>query len=342
MLLFFLGVLGYFTYRIMSPFFEAIAWAIVVTIIFYPAYAYISRYVRLKPLASFLTVALILVVILGPFAYLTSVLVNELQLIASRINANNFQELQDFVSRLESYRIVKKMISYSGLSEFTSQQAIADNVRNIGKTLIGTLSLHIPDILSVLGNFVFMIFTTYFFLKDGSGFLSKAKEYMPFSERQKERLATQIKDMVVSTVYGGVLIAIIQGTLGGLAYYFLGINSPVMWGVAMSVMSFVPVLGTFIIWGPTSIYLVMQAQYVSGLVLFLFGVLVIGMVDNILKPLIIGSRTKMPTIVILFSVLGGIKLFGVIGLITGPLVTAVFLSVFEIFSHLDGEADAGK
>jgi predicted PurR-regulated permease PerM len=341
MLLFFLGVLGYFTYRIMSPFFGAIAWAIVVTIIFYPAYAFISRYVRLKPLASFLTVAFILVVILGPFAYLTSVLVNELQLIASRINANNFEELQAFVTRLESYHIVKKMISYGGFAELTSQQAIADNVRNIGKTLIGTLSLHIPDILSVFGNFVFMIFTTYFLLKDGPGFLSKAKEYMPFSERQKERLATQIKDMIVSTVYGGVLIAIIQGTLGGFAYYLLGIDSPVMWGVAMSVMSFVPVLGTFIIWGPTSVYLAMQGEYVNGLVLFLFGVLVISMVDNILKPIIIGSRTKMPTIVILFSVLGGIKLFGVIGLITGPLVTAVFLSVFEIFSHLEGGADTG-
>jgi predicted PurR-regulated permease PerM len=340
MLFFFLGVLGYFTYRIMSPFFGAIAWAIVVTIIFYPAYAFISRYVRLKPLASFLTVAIILVVILGPFAYLTSVMVNELQLIASRINANRFDELHAFVARLESYPVVQKMISYSGLGEFTSQQAIGDNVRKIGKTLVGALSLHIPDILSVVGNFVFMIFTTYFLLKDGPGFLSKAREYMPFSEPQKERLATQIKDMIVSTVYGGVLIAIIQGTLGGFAYYFLGIDSPVMWGVAMSVMSFVPLLGTFIIWGPTSVYLAMQGDYINGLVLFLFGVLVISMVDNILKPIIIGSRTKMPTIVILFSVLGGIKLFGVIGLITGPLVTAVFLSVFEIFSHLEGRADA--
>jgi predicted PurR-regulated permease PerM len=341
MLLFFLGVLGYFTYRIMSPFFGAIAWAIVVTIIFYPAYAFISRYVRLKPLASFLTVAIVLVVILGPFAYLTSVLVNELQLIASRINANKFEELQNFVTRLESYPVVQKIISYSGLGELTSQQSIGDNVRKIGKTLIGALSLHIPDILSVVGDFVFMIFTTYFLLKDGPGFLSKAREYMPFSEPQKERLVTQIKDMIVSTVYGGVLIAIIQGTLGGFAYYFLGIDSPVMWGVAMSVMSFVPLLGTFIIWGPTSVYLAMQGEYMSGLVLFLFGVFVISMVDNILKPLIIGSRTKMPTVVILFSVLGGIKLFGVIGLITGPLVTAVFLSVFEIFSHLEGRADTG-
>jgi predicted PurR-regulated permease PerM len=341
MLLFFLCVLGYFTYRIMSPFFSAIAWAVVVTIIFYPAYAFISRYIKLQALASFFTVAIILIVIVGPFAYLTSVLVSEVQLIGAKITANQFGEVQAFMARLESYPFVQKMISYTGIGELASEQAMAGNVKNIGKTLIETFSVHIPDILSVVGNFIFMIFTTYFLLKDGPGFLSKAREYMPFSEAQKERLATQIKDMIVSTVYGGVLIAIIQGTLGGFAYYFLGISSPVMWGVAMSVMSFVPLLGTFIIWGPTSFYLVMQGDFIHGLELFLFGILVISMVDNILKPIIIGSRTKMPTIVILFSVLGGIKLFGVIGLITGPLVTAVFLSVFQIVSRIEAQEDAG-
>ncbi len=339
LLIFFLAVLGYFTYRIMSPFFGAIAWAIVVTIIFYPAYAFISRYVKVELLASLFTVGIVLIVILGPFAYLTAVLVNEVQLIASKINANKFDTLQIFITRIESYPFVQKIMSYGGLGELASRQAIRDNVSSIGKTLIEAFSVHIPDILSVVGNFVFMIFTTYFLLKDGPRFLIKAREYMPFSDAQKERLATQIKDMIVSTVYGGVLIAIIQGTLGGLAFYFLGIDSPVMWGVAMSVMSFVPLLGTFIIWGPTSVYLAMQGEFINGLVLFLFGVLVISMVDNILKPLIIGNRTKMPTIVILFSVLGGIKLFGVIGLITGPLVTAVFLSVFEIVSHLEGKAE---
>jgi predicted PurR-regulated permease PerM len=340
MLLFLLCVLGYFTYRIMSPFFVAIAWAVVVTIIFYPVYAFISRHIRVKSLASLVTVIIILVLILGPFAYLTSVLVSEVQLIGAKISANKFDELQSVIMRLESHPLIQKIISYSGLGELSSEQSVAENVRNIGKSLIETFSVHIPDILSAVGNFGFMIFTTYFFLKDGPGFLQKAREYMPFNETQKERLATQIKDMIISTVFGGVLIAIIQGTLGGAAYYFLGISSPVIWGVAISVMSFVPVLGTFIIWGPTSVYLAIQGELIHGLELFLFGVLVISMVDNILKPIIIGSRTKMPTIVILFSVLGGIKLFGVIGLITGPLVTAVFLSVFQMISRIEGEENA--
>jgi predicted PurR-regulated permease PerM len=175
MLLFFLCVLGYFTYRIMSPFFGAIAWAVVVTIIFYPVYVFITRFIRLKSLASFVTIVLILVVILGPFAYLTSVLVSEVQLIGAKIAANQFGKLQTVMARVESYPIIQKMISYTGLGELASEQAIADNVKNIGKTLIETFSVHIPDILSVVVNFVFMIFTTYFLLKDGPGFLSKAR-----------------------------------------------------------------------------------------------------------------------------------------------------------------------
>jgi predicted PurR-regulated permease PerM len=123
--------------------------------------------------------------------------------------------------------------------------------------------------------------------------------------------------------------------LGGLAFYVLGVKSPVLWGVAMSVMSFVPLLGTFSVWGPVAIYMIIQADYARGIGLFLFGFLVITMVDNILKPLIIGSRTKMPTILIFFSVLGGINFFGIIGLIMGPLIMAIFISVFKIFRHIE-------
>ena len=183
-----------------------------------------------------------------------------------------------------------------------------------------------------------MIFTIFFLFIDGPGFLTKVKDYMPFNEEQKNRLATQMKDMIVSTVYGGVIVAIIQGILGGVGFYVIGIEAPVLWGIAMSVMSFVPLLGTLSIWGPASIYLLIQGDYLHGIGLILFGTFVISMVDNILKPLIIGGRTKMPAIVIFFSVLGGIKAFGIIGLIMGPLIMAVFVSVFEIFRHIEDEA----
>ena len=336
-LLFLLGTLGYLTYEIMSPFFAAIAWSIVISIIFYPVFAFISRRVRIKTIAAAITIILILIVLIGPTTYLTLMLIDEVQIVASRINDSNLGSLKEVVQKLNSSPLIEKMRAYTGAGDLVSETAILESVKNMGKSLLQEFSLRIPNILAAVIDFIFVVFTTFFLLKDGPGFLSKAKDYMPFNEAQKERLAGQIKDMIVSTVYGGVVVAIIQGILGGIAYAFIGIEAPVMWGMAMSVMSFVPLLGTFAIWGPTSIYLIIEHSYTQGIGLFLFGVFVISMVDNILKPLIIGSRTKMPTIIILFSVLGGIKLFGVIGLIMGPLITAVFISVFEIFRHTEDD-----
>jgi predicted PurR-regulated permease PerM len=264
-------------------------------------------------------------------------LIDEVQIVAARIASIDVGSVKEIVQKMNSLTLIKKIHAYRATEDIFSEAAILDNFKRIVKTLIGEFSMRIPNVLAALVDFIFVVFTTFFLLKDGSGFLFKAKDYMPFSEVQKERLAGQIKDMIISTVYGGVVVAIIQGILGGLAYAFIGIEAPVMWGMAMSVMSFVPLVGTFSIWGPTSAYLLIKHSYTSGIGLFLFGVFVISMVDNILKPLIIGNRTKMPTIIILFSVLGGIKLFGLIGLIMGPLITAVFISVFEIFRHTEDE-----
>jgi predicted PurR-regulated permease PerM len=337
MFLFLIVVLGYLTYQIMSPFLNAIIWAVVLSIVFYPVYAFISRYLKAKSLSSLITVLLILGIIAGPFTYLTFTLLDELQVVTARLNENRLDSAQELIHRFHSSRLFHEVASYMGIESMVSEDVIMENIRNVAKGLISELPLKISNILSAGLNFIFMIFTAFVLFRDGPAVLSKVKDYMPFKDHQKERLASQIKDIVVSTVYGGVLVAVIQGTLGGIAYFLLGIGSPVLWGVAMSVMSFVPILGTFIIWGPTAAYLVVQGSYMKGAGLLLFGVLVISMVDNVLKPLIIGSRTKMPAIVILFSVLGGIKLFGILGLVLGPLITAIFISVFDIFRSVEGE-----
>jgi predicted PurR-regulated permease PerM len=185
-----------------------------------------------------------------------------------------------------------------------------------------------------------MSFTVFFLLKDGPDFFSKIRDYMPFSDQQKDKLAVQVKDMIVSTIYGGVIVAIIQGILGGLAFAILDIGSPVVWGSVMAIMSFVPMLGTSIVWGPTAMLLFLQGLYMKGTVLILIGIFVISMVDNILKPLIIGGRTKLPTVIIFFSVLGGIKFFGLLGLVLGPLVFALLVSVLEIFRTVEGGHNA--
>lgn len=337
MLLAILVLLGYLSYEIISPFLVPIAWAVVFSIVFYPVYAFISRYIKVKSISSSITVLFILVVIIAPITYVSFLLIDELQKFGEYTNSGGLDFIKNLFEKIQAAPQYEKVSSLIGEGNMPTADMIMDNIRKLGKVIAENLSVRITNIIAVAINFLFMIFTIFFLFKDGPGFLTKVKDYLPFSEEQKTRLVTQVKDMIVSTVFGGVVVAIIQGSLGGIAFYVIDLKSPVLWGIAMAVMSFVPMVGTFSVWGPAAIYLIIQGNYLHGIGLILYGNFVIGLVDNILRPLIIGSRTKMPTIVIFFSVLGGIKAFGIIGLIMGPLIMAVFISVFEIFRHVEDE-----
>ena len=341
MLLVILALLGYLSYQIISPFLVPIAWAVVFSIVFYPVYAFISRHIKVKSIASSITVLLIFVVIIAPVSCLSIILIGELQKVGDYTNSGGldfFRELYDKIITSPQYEKISSLI---GEHNMPTADMIMDNMKKIGKILVENLSIRITNIISAAINFLLMIFTLFFLFRDGPGFLNKVRDYMPFSDEQKSRLTKQVKDMVASTVYGGVTVAMIQGFLGGLAFYVIGCTSPVLWGIVMSIVSFIPLLGTLGVWGPAAIYLLMRGEYLTGIGLILYGTFVIGLVDNFLRPMLIGSRTKMPTIIIFFSVLGGIEAFGIIGLIMGPLIMAVFISVFEIFRHVKDECPPG-
>jgi predicted PurR-regulated permease PerM len=198
------------------------------------------------------------------------------------------------------------------------------------------------NVASAAIDFIFMVLSIFFLLEDGPRFVEKVGNYIPFSKRQQERLLSQTKGIVVSTIYGGVTVAVIQGVIGGVAFAILKIPSPVVWGTAMFIASFIPLVGTFVIWGPAVLYLVFQGSLWKGITLLLIGIFGISAADNVLRPLIMRDKMQMPILAIFFSILGGIKLFGFIGFIMGPLVLALFVSVFEIFRYSEEELETHK
>ena len=139
--------------------------------------------------------------------------------------------------------------------------------------------------------------------------------------------------MVRATIYGGLLIALVQGLIGGIAFWILGIHSPVLWGTAMAFFSFIPVGGTALIWAPASIILFIKGEVVRGVILIIIGVFGIAMVDNLLRPYFISSRTKIHPLLLFFAVLGGIQAFGLVGLVVGPLVATLCLTLIEIYAE---------
>lgn len=335
-----LSLLGILNYQLIKPFLSPIAWAIVLSIVFYPLYILIMRYVRWRAPASLLTVLIIMLIILGPFTYVSYQLVGELKGLASGVEIDQVSVVKNAMSHPAVKPLAENVLVLFNMTEDELDHRVAEYIADTGKTLLARVTGTVGDLAVLILNFVLMIFSVFFLLKDGAGFLSKIHAYMPFSDVHKSRLEKQVRDIIVSTIYGGVIVAIIQGIIGGITFGFLGITAPVLWGFGISVASFIPFLGAFAVWGPVAGYLFVKGLVFKGITLTVVGVFGISLIDNILKPVIIGSRTKMHILVIFFSVLGGIKLFGLIGLIMGPLVVAVFVSLVEIFRNIEGGQDA--
>ncbi|MCI0469744.1 MAG: AI-2E family transporter [Nitrospirae bacterium] len=340
-LLFFVAILGHLNYQLWRPFLAPIAWALVLSIVFYPLYAFLLRFIKWRTVASLITLIVILMIILGPFSYLTVVLVNELKAVSSYLDNEEIDIIQNIAQHPQTKRAIDLITSFFNITEKELKETVANNVSRFGKELVTRITTGLGDVVTVLVSFVFMSFATFFMLKDGPDFLSRFRDYEPFPDEQKDRLEKQIRDIIISTVYGGVAVAIVQGIIGGLAYFLLDVPSPVLWGLATAVASFIPLIGAFAVWGPAAAYLFLQDMILNGLILVFVGVLLISAIDNVLKPIIIGGRTKMPVLFIFFSVLGGIKLFGLIGLVMGPLVMALFISVIEIFRNVEGGQKQG-
>jgi predicted PurR-regulated permease PerM len=204
------------------------------------------------------------------------------------------------------------------------------NIQQISTFLFNQSSKILKGLSTFLISFLFTLLSLYFLFKDGDHLFLRVKEVLPVPPKERDLLIGRFQAMVNATVFGGILIAIIQGVLGGLAYWILGLHSPVLWGTAMAFFSFIPVGGTALIWAPTCVILFILGEYLKGILLLLIGVLVIAMVDNFLRPFLISSKTKIHPLLLFFAVLGGIQVFGLIGVVVGPLVATVCLTLIEL------------
>lgn len=333
-LLFFIGILGYLNYHILKSFFVSVGWAIVIAMIFYPVYSFLTKIVKYKGIAAFLTVIMVILLFTLPFLYISYQIVMEAGEIAQRID---FKEL---ITNITSHpilsKIIYKLVSITGGDVTELESAVNKEISNLMRQGALKVAHGVGNFISLLVNLALTFFIAFFFLKDGELFVKKISEFLPFSEADKINIRNQIKNIIYTTFYGGVFVAMIQGSVLGLTFYFLDIPSATLWGFATAVASFIPLLGAFSVWGPFAVYLFVKGYIVKGLTLTAVGVFAISSIDNILKPLIIKGRVNLPLIFIFLSVLGGIKVFGIIGFIIGPLVFSLFVLFLDILKNYIG------
>jgi len=334
-----LVLLGYLSYQIFKPFLSPIAWAIVLSIVFYPVFSFILRYVKWKSIASLLTLIVILILLLGPFSYFSYLISQEVRSLIDAVQAGQFDPLNTVLNNPSLRGIIDRILKLISISEADLQKTILENISQLGKTLLGGVTGGLGNVASAITNFILMLLSTFFFLQSGPEFVDGLKRFIPFSAKQRDRLFAQTKDIIVSTIYGGVVVAMVQAIIGGIAFSLLHVPSPGLSAFALFIASFVPLLGTFVVWGPLAAYLFLKGYVLNSIILVIVGVVAISSVDNILRPLLIRGKMQMPTLAIFFSILGGIYFFGAIGFIMGPLVIALFISAARMLRYAGEEQE---
>ncbi len=185
-----------------------------------------------------------------------------------------------------------------------------------------------------------MLYAMFFFFRDGPKLVDRIKYTIPLTNEYRNALFERFTTVIKATVKGNILVAIVQGTLGGIIFAFLGVQGAILWGVIMAFLSLLPAVGSALIWFPVAVYFLASAAIFKGVVLLLFGFFVIGLTDNVLRPILVGKSTKLPDWLILISTLGGLSVFGINGFVIGPLLTALFIVSWQLFAETMIEHDA--
>jgi len=320
---------------ILQPFYGAVLWAIIGGVIFAPFNRELLRGMRGRPnLAAAVTVWIIVAIVILPLAIIAASLAQE----ASDFHAKAQSGEYDFARFIQRVFDALPGWAISLLDRFN-----LTNLTAVRETLTSSLmkggQVLAPQALSIgINTFDFMVglgimlYLLVFLLRDGKALVERIMATITLRAHQKAALFSRFADVVHATVKGGILVAIAQGAFGGLAFWFLEIHAPLLWAVLMAFLSLLPAIGAGLVWLPVAIYFLASGAIWQGIGLIVYGVLVIGLVDNILRPFLVGKDTKLPDYVVLISTLGGIKVFGLNGFVIGPLIAAIFMVTGEIFS----------
>ncbi len=315
------------------PFLIAILLAAVFAGLASPLYSRILHLVRgRKGLASLTTILLLLLVVLIPLLALLGIVVAEAYRISDEVRPWITERIENPEPLLEQLERIPGM---NQLAPYRTQilTKVGEIIGHVGTFLVDGLSAATRGTVGFLFQLFVMLYAIYFFLSDGRSILRRILYYLPLEEVDEQRMVEKFVSVTRATLKGTLLIGIGQGALGGVAFWIVGISGAVFWGTLMTVLSIIPGIGTGLIWAPAAIILLAIGQVWQGLFLILFCGLVVGSVDNLIRPRVVGRDVKMHELLILFGTLGGIILFGVVGFIIGPILAALFVTIWEIYGH---------
>jgi predicted PurR-regulated permease PerM len=323
----------YLCWLMLKPFVGVIGWSAVLVIVFYPVHRRLANRLRRPALSAFLSCVLVILLILVPVTLITLAIFRELSgALQSLQTASNY--LLDPNSPVTG-PLLGWLERYIDVTQLRSEEYLLAQLKGMSGSIAGRTLGFLGGVVGVVIQMLFVIFTMYYLFKDGERIADTVRDALPLEQKQAESLIARTREVIDASVYGVISVAVIQGTLGGLAFWVLGLPSAIVWGVAMTFLSMIPMLGAFLVWVPAAIYLAVTGHVTKAILLAVWGTLVIGMIDNFLRPKLVGGRTRLHELLIFFAVLGGLQVFGVLGFVLGPVVLAVTLALIDVFRAAD-------
>jgi predicted PurR-regulated permease PerM len=319
---------------ILRPYAGAILWGTVLAVLFTPLNRHLRDRMRnRRAVAAAVTLAVIVVLVLFPVALIVESLIDEGTAVYDRIQSGQLDVsawFRQVYTALPQW--AADLLNRSGLTNLEALQARLSGFFARGAQIVAAQALNIGQhtFEFVVALFV-MLYLLFFLLRDGDVLSRRIREAIPMRMERQRNLALRFTTVIRATVKGNLVVALVQGVLGWLIFWILGVGAPVLLGVLIALLSLLPAVGAPVVWLPVAIYLFAVGSTWKALTLALFGALVIGSADNILRPILVGKDTKLPDYVVLISTLGGIAVFGANGFVIGPVIAALFVAVWEIF-----------
>lgn len=326
---------------VLAPFFGAILWAVTLALLFYPFNRWVHQRVGWRTnLAALLTLLFCVLIVIVPIALIGTSLATDVLAFIQKARGGGFN-LHDPYQQIMSLLPDWVAARLGELDWFNPEQAI-DKLSEAalqGGQIVARHTLEVgQNTFQFVINFGVMLYLLFFLLRDGTKLAHIFRQALPLEPEHTDYLLEKFSTVVRATVKGNIVIAIIQGALGGLAFWALGVGAALFWGVVMALLSLMPAIGAALVWAPVALYLLATGAIWQGVTLIIWGVVVIGLSDNLLRPMLVGKDTRLPDWIVLLSTLGGMVLFGINGFVIGPTIAALFIACWSLFGRSD-EAD---
>lgn len=321
----------YLCWRIAQPFLDVMLWAAVLATVFQPAHRRLLARLRHPGWTATVSTLLVIVTILGPVTLITLAVIDELRDVAATLETSPVR-LLDFDSPVIGPWL-RWIDQYVDVDRLKNPAFIRQQLEGWTGRLANSTIFVVGGALSVIVQTMLVVFTMFYLFRDGDAIGRAVYDMLPLERSQTRDVIARTGEVVGATVYGVIVIALIQGSLGAFIFWALGLPSPLLWGVVMFLLSMIPMAGAFLVWAPATVFLAVTGAWTRAAILLAWGVLVVSTIDNLLSPRLVGKRTRLHELLVFFSVLGGLDVFGVLGVVLGPVVVAVTLALIEMVRH---------